>query len=80
MFGLKLKDKYKSKKYVLMDKENGELHGEITYSDEDIVRNIIFWPMMVTLFCAISINNIYIGGIAGLILLLYTLYSALEKE
>ena len=79
MFGLKLKDKYKYKEYVLMDEETGELHGKITRSEEDIIKEIILFPVLLTGFILIITNNIYIGVIAGLILLLVTLYSALEK-
>lgn len=79
MFGLKLKDKYRYKEYILMDEENGELCGKITYSEEDIIRNIILWPTILAVFVATGFDNIYIGFILGTIYLLYILYSAFEK-
>ena len=79
MFNLRLKDKYKYKKYILMDEETGELHGKITRSEEDIIKEIIFWPTMTTLFVAMGFDNIYIGVVFGIIHLLIVLLSVLEK-
>ena len=45
-----------------------------------IEKEIILWPIILTLSTTIVFDNIYTGCIAGLIFLLLTLYLVLEKE
>ena len=80
MFNLRLKYDYRFKTHDLISKENNNRIGRIAYSRMDIIKEVMFFPMITTIIISTIFNNIYSGIVFGIIHLLIVLCSVLEKE
>ena len=79
MFNLRFKDSCRRKKYKLISETTGMKIGVITYSEKDIIKEIVFLPMISTIIVSMLFDSIFFGVVFGIVHLLLVLYSVLEK-
>lgn len=59
---------------------HGGWYRDIKYSNKEVLKNIMFWPMLASLSIGMIFDNIFYGVVFGIVILVIYLNDAFEKD